>query len=71
MAKLSPHELRSIAVAAVVDPRSVKKALAGQPLHVLTMHRIRAALDRLGRLDLLPGHQPAPQQPANPPPQAA
>lgn len=70
MAKLSPHELRSIAVEALVDPKSVKKALSGEPLHVLTMFRVRAALARLGRLDLLPAPSASASADA-PPPQAA
>ncbi len=54
MAKLTPHEIRSIAVAAMVDPRSVRKALAGQPLADLTVERIRSALAKTGRSGLLP-----------------
>lgn len=53
MAKLSPHEIRTIAVAAIVDPRSVRKALDGAPLHALTLTRIRSALQKLDRQDLL------------------
>lgn len=55
MAKLTPHEIRSIAVAAMVDPRSVRKAIAGAPLAHLTTERIKAALAQLGRADLLSG----------------
>lgn len=59
MPKLSPHEIRTIAVAAVVDPRSVMKALSGKPLHELTLNRIKNALVRDGRAELLP-NPPAP-----------
>lgn len=58
MAKLKPHEIRSIAVAAMVDPRSVRKAIEGAPLAHLTSERIKAALIRLGRVDLLPTSTP-------------
>lgn len=63
MAKLTPHEVRSIAVAAMVDPRSVRKALAKAPLHALTLTRIQRALADLGRSDLLAAST-APQPPA-------
>lgn len=51
--KLTPHEIRSIAVAAFVDPRSVAKALEGRPLAPLTLGRIRAVLEAQGRGDLV------------------
>lgn len=64
MAKFSPHEIRSIAVAAMVDPRSVRKVLDGRPLHALTFERIKNALAQLNRLDLLPATTSAAEPPA-------
>lgn len=52
--KLTPHETRSLAVAAMVDPRSIVKAIEGRPLAPLTLTRIQDTLEKLGRLQLLP-----------------
>lgn len=45
---------RAIANAAFCDPRSVLRALRGEPVRSLTLRRIRAVLENVGRLDLLP-----------------
>lgn len=60
---LTPHDYRSIAVASMVCERSVRRALAGQPLHALTFARIKAGLAQLGRLDLLPSSPLASDEP--------
>ena len=52
--KLTAFELRQIAVAALVDPRTVRKALAGHLVQPMTRVRIRAALDEHGLGHLLP-----------------
>lgn len=44
----------------MVDPRSVRKAIAGAPLAHLTTERIKAALAQLGRVDLLPAENTTP-----------
>lgn len=64
--RLSPHESRAVAVAAMVDPRSVNKCLAGGTVTPLTLARITKALRELGRTDLL-----AQLDTSNHPPQAA
>ena len=45
---LTPHEVREVAVRAMVDPRSVQKLLAGETVRSITAHRIRVALVQLG-----------------------
>lgn len=45
---------RAIANAAFCDPRSVLRALRGEPVRSLTLRRIQAVLENVGRLDLLP-----------------
>ena len=64
MARPTPHEIRGIAVAAMVDPRSVRKVLDGRSLHALTFERIKNALAQLNRLDLLPTTNGAAEPPA-------
>jgi hypothetical protein len=44
---MTMHEARRIAVAAMVDPRTVIAFSAGRPVRELTALRIRAALRRL------------------------
>lgn len=61
--KLSPHQIRAIAVEAMCDPRSVTKAIEGHQLAPLTLERIRAALSRMGRADLLAHPPPSPTAP--------
>lgn len=52
--RISTHEARAIAAEAFADPRSVRKFIEGKPLAHLPATRIRLALARLGRTDLLP-----------------
>lgn len=48
MVHLDEATLRALAVKASVHPRTVKKALAGQPIRGLAGHRIRAVLQDAG-----------------------
>jgi hypothetical protein len=52
--KLTAHEERVIAVDALVDPRTVRKALAGGRVNPMALARIRTALELHGLADLLP-----------------
>jgi hypothetical protein len=45
---MSAHETRRIAVAACVDPRTVRRVLAGKPVTSTTQARVNQALKRLG-----------------------
>jgi hypothetical protein len=65
--RLTPHDERTIAATAFCDPRSVRKAVAGEVVAPLTMARIRHALASMGRSDLLASNGNR----AEPPPQAA
>ncbi len=40
----TPHDLRRVAVAAAIDPRSVLRVLLGEPVRALTLTRIAGAL---------------------------
>lgn len=52
--KLSTFELRAISVEALVDPRTLRRALLGVPLQPMTAVRVRAALEARGLAHLLP-----------------
>lgn len=52
---LSAHEARRIAVAACVDPRTIRQYLDGRAKST-TSARIELALQQLGRLDLVARH---------------
>ena len=52
--KLPASDEREIAVAASVDPRTLRKAIAGGSVQPMPMARIRAALKARGMLHLLP-----------------
>jgi hypothetical protein len=71
--RLTPHEERTIAAAAVCDPRSVRKCLSGGILASITLARIKRALSDMGRHDLLAilGAPASNGNTASPPPQAA
>ncbi len=45
---LSAHELRQVAVAAEVDPDTVKRYAEGRPLRALSRQRIERALKAMG-----------------------
>jgi hypothetical protein len=49
---ITAHEARRIAVAACVDPRTIRQYLAGTSKST-TAARIEQALQQLGRVDLL------------------
>lgn len=65
--RLTPHDERTIAAAAFCDPRSVRKAVAGEAVAPLTLARIQRALADMGRSHLLAANGNR----AEPPPQAA
>lgn len=46
---MTPHEIRQIAVAALVDTRTVRRYLKGLPIRDLCRRRIEAAAQRLAR----------------------
>ena len=46
--KLTAHQVREIAVAATVDPRTVRRYVEGERLYPMTALRIRGALHKLG-----------------------
>lgn len=69
MAKPRAHEARAIAAAAFCDPRTVKKALAGETVSPLPLARIRNALEKMRRTDLIAALASASHAPH--PPQAA
>jgi hypothetical protein len=46
--RLTPHEIRAVAVRASVDPRTAARFLAGLPTHSTTADRIATALRELG-----------------------
>lgn len=52
--RLTAHDERALAVAAMVDPRTVRRALAGARVQPMALDRIRAALDARGLAHLLP-----------------
>jgi hypothetical protein len=52
--RLTAHEERTIAVDALVDPRTVRKAIAGDYVRPMSLARIRAALDARFLGHLLP-----------------
>jgi hypothetical protein len=56
--KLSPHEVRQVAVAAACDPRSVQAVLEGRPVRGSVHGRIVAALKKLGHGHLVPAKAP-------------
>lgn len=47
-AKLTPHELRAVSVAAAIDPRTVRRYLAGHLVRPSSKTRIVRALRELG-----------------------
>lgn len=52
---LDPHTLRSVAVAAGVDPRTVDAFLEGRPMRSTTAGRVASALRAAG-LDVAQSH---------------
>jgi hypothetical protein len=50
----TPIELREIALAALVDNRTLSRALRGERVKDLTLERIRRALEARGLLHLMP-----------------
>jgi hypothetical protein len=52
--KLTPIELREIAIVALVDERTLRRALAGATVRHLSRERIRRELANRGLLALLP-----------------
>src|SRR5262245_12846356 len=52
--ELDAHQIRAIAVAAAVDPRSVEKWLALEPLRSSVANRIRRAIRTLARRGVIP-----------------
>lgn len=56
-------EERAIAVNAQCDPRTVRRALRGIPVQPLVLTRIRLALKRVGRAELLPADAPVVTRP--------
>lgn len=61
-APLPTPELRSIAVEASVDPRTVAKVLRGDPVLALPRSRVLAELKKRGLLALIPA--PSAAEPA-------
>lgn len=55
--KLSAFDARRLAVAAFVDPRTLRKALSGERVSQMALARIRAALEREGLVDLLASYR--------------
>lgn len=55
--KLSPHEIRRVAVLAACDPRSVVRVLQNAPVRSTTVARVHAALRDLGHGALLSDSQ--------------
>lgn len=47
-AKLSPHDIRTIAVKARCNPVTVMRWIAGKPVQRLSLDRIQEALKALG-----------------------
>lgn len=48
MPTMVAHDIRKVAVEAMVDPRTVERYLDGKPLKGLTRERIRRAMVTLG-----------------------
>jgi hypothetical protein len=57
--RLSAFDERRVAVTGHLDPRSVRKAIAGEPVSPMVLARTRAALAQLGLPDLLPSSSDA------------
>lgn len=55
---LTAHEERAIAVAALVDPRTVRRAIRGLRVQPMAYDRIRAVLEERGLAHLLAGARP-------------
>jgi hypothetical protein len=51
--RIAPHILRSVAVVANADPRSVRRFIGGGIVRPLCAARITAALAAMGRTDLI------------------
>jgi hypothetical protein len=51
---LDAHELRTVAVAAACDPRSVQRVLRGEPMRSSVLSRIERAIAELQRRGKLP-----------------
>lgn len=45
--RITAHQVRTIAVAASCDPRTVRKVLDGEPVQPMVLARIRRALEAL------------------------
>jgi hypothetical protein len=56
--KLTAFDERAISVDALVDPRTLRKALAGERVQPMTRVRIRTALEARGLAHLLPDATP-------------
>lgn len=52
--RLAGSEVRAIAVAAELHPRTVERALAGRPIRPASLQRLERVLRKQGRLELLP-----------------
>jgi len=46
--RLPAHKLRAVAVKAQVDPRTVRRVLAGRPTREICAERVRGAISDLG-----------------------
>jgi hypothetical protein len=53
--RLDPHIVRQICVETPCAPQTVIRIYEGRLVKPLSMHRVRAALQRLGMLHLFPG----------------
>jgi hypothetical protein len=60
---LSSLQRREISLAAMVDERTLKRALRGEPVQAMPRERIRRALDARGLVHLLPD-EPGPTRAA-------
>ncbi len=46
--RLPLHQEREVAVAASVDPRTVRRVMAGEPVRIMARERVERALRKLG-----------------------
>ena len=65
--RLTAHEERALTVAAMGDPRTVRRALAGERVQPMALERIRTALDARGLAHLLSGAPPSTPPVGGPP----
>ena len=52
--KLRADQVRMVSTIALVDPRTIRKAMAGERVAPMALTRISRALEQLGLLELLP-----------------